>query len=97
MVFIGPRAQAILARCNRKRWPETMRGFRHLLDVATTKAKVGHYSPNQLRHTAATRICERFGVEAARTVLGHGVGNATTSIYAERDYNLAEKVMLEMG
>ena len=44
--------------------------------------------PHQLRHSAATRIRQRFGIEAARTVLGHSDID-TSEIYAERDQDLA--------
>jgi integrase len=36
-----------------------------------------HWSPNQLRHTAATQIRRRFGLEAAQVVLGHATANVT--------------------
>jgi site-specific recombinase XerC len=50
----------------------------------------------QLRHTRATELQARFGVEAARVVLGHS-DVATTQIYAERDLAAAAAVMKEVG
>jgi integrase len=58
--------------------------------------KLPKWSPNQLRHLAATRIRSKYGTEAAQTVLGHS-SLSTTEIYAERDLNLAQKVAFEMG
>ncbi len=54
------------------------------------------WSPNQLRHSAATEIRRRFGLEAAQVVLGHSQANVT-QVYAERDYALAARVAKEVG
>jgi integrase len=54
------------------------------------------WSPNQLRHTAATDIRRRYGLEAAATVLGHARADVT-QIYAERDYALAANVARQIG
>ncbi|MDC0934987.1 site-specific integrase, partial [Pirellulales bacterium] len=54
------------------------------------------WSPNQLRHAAATEIRARFGLEAAQVVLGHSTANVT-QVYAERDLNLASEVANSVG
>ena len=54
------------------------------------------WSPNQLRHTRATRIREKYGIEAAATVLGHS-DPRMTEIYAERDFEMAARIMREVG
>lgn len=54
------------------------------------------WSPNQLRHTAATKIRDEYGLEAAQVVLGHSSAD-TTQIYAERDLTLAAKVAQDLG
>ena len=54
------------------------------------------WSPNQLRHSAATEIRRRYGLEAAATVLGHAKADVT-QIYAERDYALAANVARQIG
>lgn len=54
------------------------------------------WSPNQLRHSRATLIRERYGIEAAQTVLGHS-DPRVTEIYAERDYAMAARIMREIG
>jgi integrase len=54
------------------------------------------WSPNQLRHSAATEIRHRFGLDAAATVLGHARADVT-QIYAERDMNLAASVARQIG
>ena len=60
--------------------------------------KVGHakWSPNQLRHTAATEVHKKFGLQAAQLVCGHQNAEAT-QIYAERDASLAKKVARAVG
>jgi integrase len=54
------------------------------------------WSPNRLRHAAATEIRSRFGLEAAQVTLGHAAADVT-QIYAERDMTLAVRVAREVG
>lgn len=58
-------------------------------DVAT-------WSPNQLRHAAATRLATEFGLVAAKTALGHSKIE-TTEIYAERDQAEARSIIGRIG
>jgi integrase len=54
------------------------------------------WAPNQLRHSAATEIRKRFGLEAAQIILGHSSANVT-QIYAERDAGRANDVARAIG
>ncbi|WP_143393459.1 tyrosine-type recombinase/integrase [Fimbriiglobus ruber] len=63
---------------------------------ACRKAGVPHWHPNQLRHTFATEARQRYGLEAARVLLGHTRADVT-QVYAERDDALAVRVAGEMG
>ena len=54
------------------------------------------WSPNRLRHTAATEIRREFGLEAAQVTLGHAKADVT-QIYAERDAALAREVAKRIG
>ena len=54
------------------------------------------WSPNQLRHTAATVIRREFGLEAAQVVLGHSQANVT-QVYAERDLAKGLEVARQIG
>lgn len=63
---------------------------------ACTKAGIERWTPHQLRHSAATRIKKKHGMEASRTVLGHKSADVT-QIYVQRDLELAAKVMEDMG
>ena len=54
------------------------------------------WSPNQLRHTAATDLRKRFGLEAAGVILGHSQ-LAVTQVYAEADRQKAIEIVSEIG
>ena len=67
------------------------------LQVAARAWREKHcWSPNQLRHTAATEIRREFGIEAAQNTLGHS-SPAVTLIYAERSLDQVHKVMSQLG
>ena len=55
------------------------------------------WSPNQIRHAAATRIRKFAGLEMARVVLGHSTMAVTETYYAEADLGKAAKVMAKIG
>jgi integrase len=57
---------------------------------------LSRWSPNQLRHSAATAIRKAFGLEAAQVTLGHAQADVT-QVYAERDLSLAVEVMRKIG
>jgi len=54
------------------------------------------WHPHQLRHSAATEIRKRFGIEAAQHVLGHATLNVT-EIYAEKNAEAARQVAAMIG
>ena len=54
------------------------------------------WSPNRLRHSAATEIRKRFGIEGAQVILGHSSADVT-QVYAERDLKLAEGIARQLG
>ena len=54
------------------------------------------WSPNRLRHSAATALRRQFGIEATRVVLGHSDA-VTTLIYAEADAMQAAEIMSRVG
>ena len=93
---------------NRKAAPECVPGerycstsYRRAVERAITGAKkagveVEHFHPHQLRHTAATRIRKKLGLDAARAMLGHQT-LAMTDDYAEIDKTLAVKAARKFG
>jgi integrase len=70
--------------------------YRWAIRRACLKAGVATWAPNQLRHTRATQIRKKYGIEAAQVILGHAKAD-TTEIYAERDLEKARKVMDQIG
>jgi integrase len=74
----------------------TADSYRRAIARACAVAKVESWAPNRLRHSAATEIRQRFGLEAAQVTLGHSTA-IVTQIYAERDSTLAEKVARAVG
>lgn len=88
---------------NRKRKPKKTAGiayttasYRRAIAYACKCAKIDPWGPNRLRHSAATEIRKRFGLEAASSILGHSE-IATTQIYAEKDRNRAIEVAKALG
>jgi integrase len=57
---------------------------------------IPHWHPNQLRHTAATKVREQFGLEAAQVILGHSRADVT-QVYAERNTAAGLDVMGKIG
>lgn len=106
---IGPKGQAILTPYLRPSMPtdrpifRTVRGnafdsgsYATVITDVCNRLGVEHWTPNMLRHSAATRIRARFGVEAAQAILGHS-RVSTTEIYAEPDYAKAIEVIADFG
>ena len=75
--------------------PKTKLAAEQLAELKKWQA-AHRWSPNQLRHSAATEIRRQFGLEAASVVLGHARADVT-QIYAERDLSLAAHVAREVG
>lgn len=67
----------------------TTAAYGRAIAEACRGAGLEHWSPNRIRHTVATAIRERHGLEAAQIVLGHARADVT-QIYAERSRRLAE-------
>jgi integrase len=74
----------------------TAGSYRYAITRTCVRIGVPKWSPNQLRHLAATEIRKRFGLEAAQVVLGHSQ-LGVTQVYAERDSELAARVALAVG
>ncbi len=75
--------------------------YRRAITYAIIKARksgidVAHWHPLQLRHTCATEIRKRFGIEAAQVSLGHATADVT-QIYAERNFHLAAEIAQRVG
>lgn len=104
-IFLGPEAQRVIHRWLRPGFlfltekrdePYTVGGYRQAIHRGCDSAQVDRWSPNQLRHSAATRIRKEAGLDAARVLLGHSDAT-TTEIYAERDADQAIQAALKYG
>jgi integrase len=63
---------------------------------ACKRAKIEPWSPNQLRHAAATHLRKLEGIEAASVILGHSQ-ISTTELYAEKNFQAAVVVARKHG
>ncbi len=74
------------------------RAIRRAIELAARRGvKIVDWAPNQLRHSSATEIERRFGIEASRVVLGHTDAATTKKHYVERDFARAAAIMAEVG
>lgn len=74
----------------------TSNSYRRAIEYACKKQGVPVWTPHRLRHTAATRIRKRFGLEAAQIMLGHAWADVT-QVYAEVDEAKAVEVARKIG
>ncbi len=97
---LAPRPRTAWEKRNRKRRVlrsvYTVNGYLQAIRRTCDRAGVTRWTPNQLRHNAGTLLRAKYGVEAARTVLGHS-NIGTTQIYAEADLNRAAEIIGEIG
>lgn len=74
----------------------TVFSYRRAIDRACKAAGVTSWGPNRLRHSCATELRKLSGLEASQVVLGHKSADIT-QVYAERNFELARRLMQEMG
>jgi integrase len=74
----------------------TRASYGHAIALACRKAKVPHWTPNQIRHTVGTKVRREMGLEASQVVLGHSRADVT-QVYAERNAELARQAMERLG
>lgn len=108
-IYFGGRAQVILKPILCQTRPSdyifsndagltsyTTGSYRDAVVAACGRAGICRWTPHRLRHTSATLVREKFGVEAAQTYLGQSTLSAA-QIYAEKDEKLATKIAEEIG
>jgi integrase len=74
----------------------TANNYARAIRRACIAAGVPAWSPNQLRHNAATRLRREFGLDVAQVCLGHSTADVT-QVYAELDLAKAQAAMLRIG
>src|SRR5439155_16055275 len=70
--------------------------YRQAVRRACLRAGVPIWTPNQLRHNAATNLRAQFGIENAQIPLGHK-HTSTTEIYAEKKRKAYIEMMKKAG
>jgi integrase len=70
--------------------------FRRAVKRLCKAVRVPSWTPNRLRHNAATRFRKKYGIEIARILLGHRKVT-TTEIYAEPNARKAMRAALDLG
>lgn len=70
--------------------------YRQAINKACKKAGIEPWNPNQLRHSFATRVRGKHGLDAAQVTLGHEHANVT-QLYAEKNLKLIAKVAKKLG
>lgn len=71
--------------------------YRRHIHRACDAAGIPRWSPNRLRHNAATRLRREHGIDIAQTILGHRMGSSITEIYAEANTAKAVEIMAKIG
>jgi integrase len=101
-IMLGSRAQEIvlprLLKTGRgeRLFPTTRGALCHAVHLACKKAGAPRFSPNQIRHTVATEVRAKFGLEASQVLLGHSRADMTET-YAERDMKKAAEIARKIG
>lgn len=106
-IWIGPKSQKLLLPyllrpadelCFRSPTgrPWDRHSFRKQIHLACGRAGLDTFNPNQLRHSAATEIRQRFGLDGAQVALGHANADVT-QLYAEADKTKAAMIAKELG
>ena len=74
----------------------TVNTFQQAVRRGCRRAKVVAWSVLQVRHTRATDVRERYGIEGAAASLGHRRVE-TSQIYAEKNERLSKEIAREIG
>ncbi len=87
------RSRLALRRYGNAYTPDT---YRQAISRACKEASVSSWTPNQIRHAAATRIRDKFGLDCARAALGQN-SISVTQRYAAFSEAKAKEAMNELG
>ena len=94
-----PSQGARTQKLDRRRKPGkcyTVTSYGRAIRNACKAGDIPVWSPNQLRHNAATELRKKYDIETVRTILGHATG-FTTEVYAELDFAKAKTVAGKIG
>lgn len=91
--YRGRRAEQAGRECNEQFEPAA---YARAIARVCKDEGIPPWSPNRLRHNAATRLRKHFDLDEVQAVLGHTKAS-TTEIYAKLDLSKAVKVMERVG
>ncbi len=94
-----PSQSACQAKSDGQRRPGkccTVTSYGRAITNACEAAGIPVWSPNRLRHNAATDLRKTHDIETVRTILGHAT-EFTTEVYAELDFEKARAVIGRVG
>lgn len=100
--WLGPRAQRVLAPwligvpADEKVFRYTTASYRKHVHRCCRRGGVKIWGPHALRHAAATRTCDRFGIEGVMSRLNHAQ-QATAKRYSRTSSQLARRIATDMG
>jgi integrase len=70
--------------------------YRRAIEYGIRRAGCPHWHPHQLRHTRATEIRAKFGLDMAQVILGHQTCEVS-QVYAQADHQRAVQLMASIG
>ena len=101
VLYFGPQAQLVLSRYlsadpTQRLFPVRRDTYSKAIEHALKKLKLPHWSPHWLRHNAASRCREEFGLESTQALLGHAAASMT-ELYAQKTAKAACEVVAKIG
>lgn len=108
VLYFGPTAQAVLRPWMERRDVSGVmfrtrtgtafgpQSYAKAVRAACDQLEIPRWSPNQLRHTAATRFRAEGSLDGCQVLLGHA-NITTTQTYAEKDHDAAVALALRVG
>ncbi len=92
---VGTNRKADPKRRPKTRWQTS--AYSKAIKDGCKKAGIEIWTANRLRHSAATWMAEKYGLEAASLALGHGSAALTDAVYAERNLSRLMKMVADVG
>lgn len=101
VLVFGPRAQLILRKYitldhSRKLFPIRRDTYGKAVKAACEKLGIPVWTPHWLRHNAASKLREEYGLDVAQAMLGHASADMT-QLYAHLNITKAAEVARQVG
>lgn len=101
VLVFGPKAQAILRKYivmdpRRRLFTMNRKAYCAAINAACVKLNIPVWTPHWLRHNAASRLREEYGLDVAQCMLGHSTADMT-QLYAHLNLTKAIEVAKDAG